>query len=67
MSNNENKKKHKKNKFTREIKYDLGFYEYQKRLDEEYAEQYLAKQQNNWSDLYWFEKSAPKDEYKLFI
>ena len=43
MNNNEIKKKHKKNgnknKFTHEIKYDLGFYEYQKRLDEEYAEQ----------------------------
>jgi phosphate starvation-inducible PhoH-like protein len=43
MNNNEIKKKHKKNgnknKFTHEIKYDLGFYEYQKRLDEEYIEQ----------------------------
>ena len=36
-------KKHKntgnKNKFKYEIKYDLGFYEYQKKLDEEYIEQ----------------------------
>lgn len=51
MNNNEIKKKHKKtgnkNKFTHEIKYDLGFYEYQKRLDEEYAEQYVEQTKNN--------------------